>query len=168
MPFADKFRAMMEMPFPGDALDELTLESIEVGHEGRAAGHYAYPLRLVLCGRGGLAAVRRAIKPLFGRRATTFSGFGTPYQLWFGKPSVESLGDGLYAVTAEGAGVRVHLEDDLARFSAYLADRGLLSASPDEQKALIAGYVDAYRADVQRQVGRYRTRIRRAAEGGSR
>ncbi len=165
MPFADKFRAMMDMPFPGDPLGDLTVESVAVGHEGRAAGQYAYPLRMVLCGRGGLAAVKRAIKPLFARRCTTFSGYGTPYQLWLGKPDIESLGEGRYAVTGEGAGVRVHLEADLARFCAHLADQGQLAATPDEQSALIGAYLDGYQAEIQRQVGRYRTRIRKAERG---
>ncbi len=165
MPFADKFRAMMEMPFPGEALGELVVESVEVGHEGRAAGHYAYPLRLVLRGRGGVAAVKRAIKPLFARRCTTFSGYGTPYQLWFGKPEIENLGQERYAVTGEGAGVRVHLEADLARFCAHLAAQGQFVAMPEEQAGLITAYLTEYQAEIQRQVGRYRTRIRRAERG---
>lgn len=165
MPFADKFRAMMDMPFPGDSLGGLVLESVQVGHEGRAAGCYAYPLRLVLRGRGGMAAVKAAIKPLFAKRCTTFSGFGTPYQLWFGKPEVESLGDGSYAVTAEGAGARVHLESDLVRFCDYMASTGMLDASPEERRAVVDGYLAGYRGEVQRLVGRYRTRMRRAEAG---
>jgi hypothetical protein len=166
MPFADKFRAMMDMPFPDDVLgepgNEFVVENISVGHEGRAPGHYAYPLRLVLRGPGGLAAVRRAIKPLFARRCTTFSGFGTPYQLWLGKPAIEPLGEGRYAVTAEGAGVRVHLDQDLLRFAEDLTAGGHLSATPAEREALVADYVARYQAEVARVVGRYRTRIKRA------
>ena len=162
MPFADKFRAMMAMPFPGDMLGELTVESVTVGHEGRAAGQYAYPLRLILSGPGGLAAVKRAIKPLFATRCTTFSGYGTPYQLWFGQPTIERLGEDRYAVTAEGAGARVHLEADLLRFGEHLAAEGSLAASPAEQQALVAAYLERYRGEVQRLVGRYRTRLRRS------
>jgi hypothetical protein len=172
MPFADKFRAMLDLPFPGDALgappNTFVVESVSVGHEGRAPGQYAYPLRLVLVGRerpsgpGGLAAVKRAIKPLFSRRCTTFSGFGTPYQLWFGRPAIESLGDNCYAVTAEGAGARVHLQDDLARFCDYLAEEGQIVVTPEQRDALVADYIARYQAEVARLVGRYRTRIRRA------
>ncbi len=92
MPFAEKFRAMLALPLAGDTLgdaaDGLTVESIAVGHEGRAAGLYAYPLRLVLRGPGGLTAVKRAIKALFARRCTTFSGYGHAYQLWLGQPTI--------------------------------------------------------------------------------
>jgi hypothetical protein len=169
MPFADKFRAMMALPFPGDTLgdssDGLTVESIAVGHEGRAAGLYAYPLRLVLRGPDGLAAVKRALRALFARRCTTFSGYGTPYQLWLGKPAIELLDDGRYVVTAEGAGARVHLEDDLLRFCEHLAREGLLAASPEERAVLVAAYLDGYRAEVQRLVGRYKTRLRRSEAG---
>ena len=172
MPFADKFRAMLDMPFPGDTLgaspDTFVVESVSVGHEGRAPGQYAYPLRLVLVGRGRpsgpgeLAAVKRAIKPLFARRCTTFSGFGTPYQLWFGRPAIEALGDNRYAVTAEGAGARVHLQDDLARFCDYLCQHGQIAVTPEERDVLLADYVAGYQAEVARVVGRYRTRIRRS------
>lgn len=165
MPFATKFRAMMDMPCPGDTLGEppgaFAVEAVNVGHAGRAPGHYAYPLTLVIRGAGGLASVKRAIKPLFSRRCTTFSGFGTPYQLWFGKPAIEALGDGRYAVTAEGAGVRVHLAEDLKRFAEDLAAQGLLAGTPDERGALVDDYLTRYQAEVVRVVGRYRTRMRR-------
>jgi hypothetical protein len=165
MPFADKFRAMMDMPLPGDKLGEMTVESITVGHEGRADGHYAYPVRVVLHGPGGQAAVRRAIKPLLARRCTTFSGFGTPYQLWFGRPAIESLGDARYSVSVEGAGMRAHLGSDLARFCEHLASKGLLDVAPAQHEALVAGYIDGYQGDVRRLVGRYRTRLRRSERG---
>ena len=165
MPFADKFRSMMDFPFPGDTLGEMTVETVEVGHEGHAPWGYAYPIRLVLRGPGGQAGVMRAVKPLFSKRCTTFSGFGTPYQLWFGKPAVENLGDSRYAVTLEGAGARVHLEEDLARFLDYLAQEGRLAsatepvagaAEPAERAALVQEYLDGYRAEIARVVGRYR------------
>jgi hypothetical protein len=172
MPFADKFRAMLDMPFPGDALGAppeegpsggaFTVESINVAHEGRAPGHYAYPFRLELRGAGRLAALKRAIKPLFARRSTTFSGFGTPYQLWFGPVAIERLDGERYAVTGEGAGVRVHLQQDLLRFCEDLSAQGRLSATPEEREALVADYIARYQAEVARVVGRYRTRIKRA------
>lgn len=165
MPFATKFRAMMDMPLPGDALGEMTVESVDVGHEGRGDGYYAYPVRLVLRGPGGQAAVRRALKPLLATRCTTFSGYGTPYQLWFGRPEIESLGNACYRVSVEGVGVRVHLDSDLARFCEHLCGEELLSAAPGEQAALLKGYLDAYRDDVRRQVGRYHTRLRRSEAG---
>ncbi len=157
MPFEMKFRAMMDMPLAGDRLGSMTVESVTVGHEGRAVG-YAYPLHMVLRGPGGLAAATRAIKPLFSKRCTTFSGYGTPYHLWFGKPAVERLGGDRYAVTAEGAGVRVHLEADLTRFCDYLAAQELLPGTPDERAALVARYLDGCRAEVGNRLARYRRR----------
>ena len=165
MPFADKFRAMMDMPLPGEMLGKMTVESVDVGHVGRGDGHYAYPVRLVLRGAGGQAAVRRALKPLLATRRTTFSGYGTPYQLWFGRSEIESLGDGRYRVSVEGAGVRVHLESDLARFCQHVAGQGLLSVAPEDQDALVAGYIEQYQGDVRRLVGRYRTRLRKSESG---
>ncbi len=162
MPFADKFRAMMQMPFPGDFLEGFEVVSLEVGHEGRAPGQYAYPFRLRLRGAGGLAGLRAALKPLLARRCTTFSGFGTPYQLWFGRTEIEPEGNATYSITGEGAGCRVHLREDLARFSEHLAEGGALAAGPEERAALVEGYIAAYQKEIARQVGRYRRRIRRA------
>lgn len=164
MPFADKFRAMMTFPFPGDMLGAFTVESVEVGHQGMDAGLYVYPVRIVLRGPGGVAGAAKALKPLLTSRCTTFSGYGTPYQLWFGKPAIESLGDERYAATVQGAGARVHLERDLARFMEYLAAEGAL-AEPTEDapshEALIATYLDRYRGEIARLVGRYKTKLRR-------
>jgi hypothetical protein len=115
----------------------------------------------VLSGPGGLAGVRKAIRPLFSQRCTTFSGYGTPYHLWFGKPVIENLGKGRYAVTAEGAGVHVHLEVDLARFCEHLASLGLLSGDPEEHGELVTRYLDGYRAEVARVVGKYRSKLAR-------
>ena len=61
MPFADKFRAMMDFPFPGDTLGGLIVESVEVSHHGGSAGVYCYDVRLVLRGPGGQQGVRRAL-----------------------------------------------------------------------------------------------------------
>jgi len=48
MPFADKFRAMMDFPFPGDTLGSYLVESVDVGHESGGPGIYKYAVRLVL------------------------------------------------------------------------------------------------------------------------
>jgi hypothetical protein len=167
MPFAIKFRAMMDMPFVGDHLGDMLVESVSVGHEGGAVG-YAYPLRLVLVGPGGLAGVKKAIKPLFSRRCTTFSGYGTPYHLWFGKPSCESLGSERYAVIAEGAGVHVHLEADLKRFCEHLAAKGVLSDTSLEYTELVQGYLDGYKVEVARVVSRYHNKLARLEGKSSR
>ena len=140
MPFADKFRAMTDFPFPGDTLGDMTVESVEVGHEGRAPWGYCYPIRLVLCGPGGQAGVLRAVKPLFAKRCTTFSGFLYPLPKLRGSQARRGeLGDSRYAVTLEGAGARVHLKEDLARFLDYLASEGQLAgaADPAARAALI-------------------------------
>jgi hypothetical protein len=169
MPFADKFRAMMDFPFPGDRLGAYLVESVDVGHESGGPGIYKYAVRLVLCGPGGQAGVRQALKPLFSTHCTTFSGYGNPYQLWFGRPEIENLGDGRYAVTVEGAGARTYLEDDLERFLTYLIDeRGLQPPpNPAETKVLVDEYLDQYRAEVKRLVDRYRTRLRRSRQNTS-
>jgi hypothetical protein len=96
------------------------------GHDGGAMG-YSYRLRLMLVGAGSLAGVKQGIKPLFSQRSTTFSDYGTTYRLWFGKPTIENLGNDRFAVMAEVAGVRVDLKADLQRFCEHLASRGCLS-----------------------------------------
>ena len=60
-----------------------------------------YPVRLLLRGPGGRQAVLRVFKALLSSHPMTFSGYGNPYQLSFGKAEVESLGEQRYAVTAE-------------------------------------------------------------------
>lgn len=164
MPFADKFRAMMDFPFPGDTVGAYLVESVDVGHESGGPGIYKYAVRLVLRGPGGQQGVRQALKPLFSTHCTTFSGYGNPYQLWFGRPEIEALGDSRYAVTVEGAGARTFLEDDLERFVTYLIDEGWLQAppSPAAKEALVEAYLDQYRAEVKRQVDRYRGRLRKS------
>jgi hypothetical protein len=160
MPFAIKFQAMMDMPMAGDHLGNMLVESITVGHEGGAVG-YSYPIQLVLSGPGGVSGVRKAIKPLFSQRCTTFSGYGTPYHLWFGKAAIENLGEERYAVTAQGAGVHVHLAADLTRFSEYLAAKGLIPGTHEEHAELVAHYLDDFKSDVARVVGRYRSKLAR-------
>jgi len=181
MPFAIKFRAMFDWPLPGDTLPPVgngaafTVESVEVGHQGRLPGLYVYPIEMVLRGPGGLAAARRVVKALFERRCTTFSGYGTPYQLWPGKPTITPLGGERYAVASEGVGARVHLREDLLAFAAHLAAQGALTPQPaadaatavpspaDQIAAVVDGYLDAERARVARLANRYRSRLRRRA-----
>jgi hypothetical protein len=160
MPFADKFRAMMGFPFPGETLGAFTVESVDVGHEGIAPGLYVYPVRIVVSGPGGVTAATKALRPLLSQQCTTFSGYGNPYQLWFGKMTIESLGEGRYAATVQGAGARVHLHDDLARFLEHLAAQGALAEGLDSA-ALVESYLAGYQGEVARLVNRYRGKLRR-------
>ncbi len=164
MPFADKFRAMLDMPFAGDTIDAFVVESVDVRHVEEGAGRIRYPVRMVLHGPGGRQGVQRALKALFASHPVTFSGFGNPYQLWFVRPEVESLGDQRYAVTVEGAGARVHLDEELERFLAYLADQGQLATLPASagREAVVEAYLEQYKGEIARKVGRYRGRLRRA------
>lgn len=160
MPFANKFRAMMDLPLPGDAVGNLTVESVEVADTGAGWRGYAYAVRIVLRGPGGKAAVRRALTSVLSQRVTTFSSYGNPYQLWFGRPEIESLGDRRYAVRVEGAGARIHLGIELERFLNHLADEGTLAVGTDSVAGVIAAYLAEYRAAVERRVGRYRSSLR--------
>jgi len=168
MPFAIKFRAMMDLPLAGETVGGLIVESVEVGHEGKGPGLYGYALRIVLQGPGGQEGVRRALKALFASHPLTFSGYGNPYQLWFGKPEIESLGEQRYAVSAEGAGARVFLEEELERFLGYLAENGQLAAGCEQTggETLVRGYLQEYRAEIGRKVARYRSALRRTGETG--
>jgi hypothetical protein len=161
MPFANKFRAMMDFPFPGEMIGDFTVESVDVRDEWGHPEGYVYAVAMVVCGPGGKHGVKRALAPFFAQHPTTFSGYGNPYQLWFRKPEIESLGDKRYAVTVKGSGVRVHLEQDLERLLAYLESRGHLEI--DDRKALLATYLEAYQAEVKRMVARYRRRLGKAA-----
>ena len=166
MPFATKFRAMMDFPFAGDTVGDFVVESVDVQHEPRGSGRYDYPVRIVLRGPGGQQAVRRTLKDLLCSHCTTFSGYGNPYQLWFARPEIESLGDRRYAVTVEGAGSRVFLEDELERFLGYLGETGQLAAplDPVARETLVEEYLEGYRGEVKRMVDRYRRRLRRAED----
>ena len=163
MPFADKFRAMMDFPFAGDTLGGFDVESVDVSHHGGSAGIYCYDVRLVLYGSGGQQGVRRALKTLFASHPTTFSGYGNPYQLWFGKPEIECLGDRRYEVRVEGGGARTYLQDDLARFLDYLVAEGIVTTDPEPaaQAEQVEAYLERYRAEIQRHVNRYRYRLRK-------
>jgi hypothetical protein len=164
MPFAKKFRAMMDFPFAGDALDGFVIESVDVRDEHGGAEGYVYGVRIVLRGLGGKQGVKHALRSLFSSHVTTFSGYGNPYQLWFRKPEIESLGDKRYAVTVKGSGMRIHLEPELERFLAYLAGEGCLAADLDPaiRERLVESYLDGYRAEIRRKVGRYRSRLAKA------
>jgi len=164
MPFAKKFRAMMDFPFVGDTVGGFIVEHIDVRDTPLGSGRYTYSVRMVLHGPGGQPGVRRALKALFSAHPVTFSGYGNPYQLWVGKPEVESLGDQRYAVSVEGAGARVFLEDELQRFLEYLAARGQLATEADQaaQEALAAAYVEQYQGEIRRKVARYQSRQRKA------
>jgi hypothetical protein len=169
MPFANKFRAMMDFPFAGDTIGDLTVEHVDVQHEGVGPGQYAYRARIVLRGPGGQQGVRQALKALFSLHPMTFSGYGNPYQLWFGKPEIESLGDKRYAVSIQGAGARVFLDDELHRFLEYLDEEGQLAARPDAAaiEGLVDTYLRQYQAEIKRKVDRYRSQLRRIGEPGT-
>jgi hypothetical protein len=161
MPFAKKFRAMMDFPLPGDVLGAFVVEKVDVQDEWGAPEGYVYGVQMVLRGPGGKQAALRALKPLFTQHPTTFSGYGNPYQLWFRKPEIESLGNQRYAVNVKGSGARIYLEPDLARFLQYLEDHRQLAApsDPADHAALIEAYLEQYRAEVALQVARYRRKL---------
>lgn len=163
MPFAKKFRAMMDLPFPGDALGDFVVESIEVRDDPKGGGIYAYAVRMVLCGPGGKQGVRQALKAKLAEHPTTFSAYGNPYQLWFRKPEIESLGNQRYEVRVAGAGARVYLADDLHRLLSHLEQKELLATSPDlpDQEMLVETYLEEYQAEIRRKVARYQGKVRR-------
>ena len=162
MPFANKFRAMMDLPLPGDTVGDFTVETIEV-HDVRSGWDgYAYSVQIEMAGRGGKAGLRRALRSLFAQRVTTFSSYGNPYQLWFGKPEIESLGDRRYNVAVAGAGARIDLTTDLERFLDYLDAESQLATLPAPATRLVETYLEEYRADIGRRVERYRRRLRKS------
>jgi hypothetical protein len=133
------------MPKPGGRIGDFVVESCDVGHDEHGDGTIDYPISIVLAGRGGVQGIRKAVRGHMDRGRTTFSDFGNPYQLRFGRFEVEALGDGRYRVTAHGTGVRIDLERELLRFVAYAR---LRRAPADE--ALITSYLEEYRRDVTR------------------
>jgi len=163
MPFAKKFRAMMDFPFPGDTIGSFTVESVEVNDERGGSAGYIYDVRMVLRGLGGRQGVRKTLRPFFAQRLTTFSGYGNPYQLWFRKPSYESLGDKRYEARVKGAGERIYLDPELSRFLSHLQAEGHLAEldDPAEREALVAAYMEGYKTEIQRKVGRYRSKLYR-------
>ena len=168
MPFAKKFRAMMDFPFPGDMIGDLTVESVDVRDEQGGGEGYVYGVRMVLRGPGGMQGVQRALRALFTQHPTTFSGYGNPYQLWFRKPETESLGKQRYAVNVKGAGARVYLEPELRRFLQYLNEDNHLPVSSDTatQEALIEAYLEQYRLDIKRRVERYDRKLANSQKDG--
>ncbi len=169
MPFAKKFRAMMDFPFPGDTIGDLTAESVEVLDERGVSEGYVYGVRMVLKGSGGVQGVKRTLKTFFSQHPTTFSGYGNPYQLWFRKPEIESLGDQRYLVIVKGAGGRVFLEQDLGRFLQYLSEGSHLAVplEPADEEKLIEAYLERYQAEIKRQVERYYRKLANFNQAGS-
>ena len=168
MPFAKKFRAMMDFPFAGDMIGDFTIESVDVHDEQGGGDGYVYGVRMVLRGPGGTQGVQRALRSLFAQHLTTFSGYGNPYQLWFRKPETESLGNQRYAVNLKGAGARVSLEPELRRFLQYLAEDDRLAVPSDaaSQEALVAAYLDQYRLEIKRRVERYNRKLANSRPDG--
>ena len=169
MPFASKFRAMMDFPFAGDTVGDFDVEYVDVRDRPLGSGRYTYLVRMVLRGTGGQQGVRRALKDLFSSHPITFSGYGNPYQLWFAKPEIESLGDKRYQVRIKGAGARVWLQGELDRFLNYLRESGQLAATPKGAtlEPPVEAYLDGYRAEIARKLGRYRRRLRKAEQSGN-
>lgn len=169
MPFAEKFCAMMDLPLVGDTVGGFAVESVDASDEPSGPGLYAYSVRITLQGPGGKQGVRQALKALFSSHSTTFSGYGNPYQLWFGKPEIESLGNKRYAVKVQGAGARVFLEDELHRFLRYLNETDQLSSRPDQavRETVVETYLERYRAEIRRKVYRYQRKLQRTNDGGA-
>ena len=145
MPFANKYRFTMRMPCSGETLGDFVVEECTVEHEEHGNGTISYPMTIVLRGPGGGQAVRRTIRERFAGGHTTFSGYGNPYQLQFGRFDVESLGYRRYRVTGCGTGVRFDLARELRRFVAY-------ASACDRQidESLIGSYLESYKRDVTR------------------
>lgn len=167
MPFANKFRAMMDFPFAGDKLDVFTVESAKVRDQQTGSEGYIYDVSIVLEGPGGQQKVRQALKTLFAKHLTTFSAYGNAYQLWFRKRSIdiESLGDKRYAVSVKGAGERIALRPELDRFLEYLETKDMLSLSTQADKEkLVTEYLEHYQVEIRRKVGRYDYKLRKMQE----
>ena len=163
MPFAKKFRAMMDFPFPGDTVGDFTVESVEVWDEQSSSEGHIYGVRMVLHGPGGKQGVKHALKDLFARHPVTFSAYGNPYQLWFRKPEVENLGGKRYEINVKGVGERIYVDEELRRFLAHLIEQGHIANAlePESQEALISDYLVEYQNTIQRQVGRYRRKVKK-------
>jgi len=168
MPFAKKFRAMMNFPFPGDSMGDFSVESVDVRDEQGGGEGYVYGVHMVLRGPGGVQGVERALRAFFSQHPTTFSGYGNPYQLWFRKAEIENLGKQRYAVSVKGAGMRVHLEQELRRFLLTLSEEDALPAPSDTaaQEELVETYLERYRQSIQRQVAVYNRRLK-SEDGGA-
>ena len=84
------------------------------------------------------------------------------------KPEIESLGGQRYAVTVQGAGARVYLEPELRRFLQYLNESNHLAApsDPAAQETLVETYLERYRLEIQRRVGRYTRKLEKSHPGG--
>ena len=167
MPFANKFRAMMDFPFAGDKFDGFTVESVTVRDQRTGSEGYIYDVRIVLEGPGGQRRVRQALKTLFAKHFTTFSAYGNAYQLWFRKRSIdiESLGDKRYAVSVKGAGERIALRPELYRFLEYLETKETPSLSSQAGiEKLVTEYLEHYQAEIRGKVGRYDYKLRRMQE----
>jgi hypothetical protein len=168
MPFAKKFRAMMDFPFPGDMIGDFTVESVDVHDEKGGEDGYVYGVRMVLSGPGGTQGLQRALRALFTQHPTTFSGYGNPYQLWFRKPEIEGLGERRYAVNVKGAGARVYLEPELKRFLQYLNEENHLAVPCDTaiQETLVEAYMERYRLEIKREVERYNRKLTNSRPDG--
>ena len=149
----------MDLPVPGETVGGFIAESINVDDLRSGWDGYAYSVRMVLHGPGGKTGVRQVLRSLLTKRVTTFSSYGNPYQLWFGRPEIESLGGRRYVVTVDGAGARIDLAADLQRFLGYLDDQGLATLQPGAGTRLIETYLEEYRLNVLRRVERYRRRL---------
>ena len=162
MPFAAKFWAAMEIPFPGDEIGGFGVEYVDVQHHGIGDGRYEYPVTMILTGRGGKQGVRSALRELLGSRKTTFSGYGNPYHCRFGKPAVESLGELRYEVKVTGIGVRFFLREELTRFAAHLKSQGRLTIDGSALEHTLDAYMEAYIQETSRRAAACRRRIQRA------
>jgi hypothetical protein len=145
VPFAEKYMFTMRIPDAGGCIGDFSIESCQVDCNEHGDGTIDYPICMVLVGPGGKQGVRKTIRDRFSRGRTTFSGFGNPYQLHFGRFEVESLGGSRYRVTARGKGVRIDLERELQRFLAYARLR-----HKQADTALVTAYLDDYKRDITR------------------
>ena len=152
MPFANKFILTMQFPKIGDMIGDYAVEESEVECAPIGNGQYSYPTRMILAGKGGQKGVRTALKDLVSKRRFTFSGYGNPYQLWFGKTKVESLTNNRYQVKVNGLGSRVFLERELERYLTYLSEHGFLNKkwSEDAGSEALNAYMELYKAEARR------------------
>jgi hypothetical protein len=149
MPFAKEFQRVMNLPGVGDEVGGFKIERFEIRHRPIGSSRYEYPVEYELHGIGGVQGVKKALKPITSQKLSTFSGFGTPYQLKFGRVEVEALGDRRYAAHLVGMGVGFDLKRELMQFAAFVRKEKLPIAS-EEIEGTIVEYIAEYKLDVRR------------------
>ena len=147
MPFVDQFRRCMNLPNERNVVENFLVQSINVSHRNLHDGVYIFPTELLVIGEGGKADAIKVFKPVFDKRISLFTEYGSLYQCRYEKPEIETVAPKKFKITATGIGCRIYPKQELDAFIQFLKES--TGFTELNSTAIISTYLNYYQKILQ-------------------